>query len=477
MQLRPRLWIVASILAFKASSAVAADPQGNQTATSPSAEQEPRATMAPHAYDLGECLSLSNRNFPNLWAARARLANAHAQLEETRWAPWFQWSAQSSFGVAPPLYGSVVYPLSTLASRDITSFGDLRPFLQFGVSGVLPLYTFGKIDTALDAAAANVRVSEWDMEKARQAMDMDVRRAYFGVQATRDAREVVHDALERLDKAIDGVKDRIAKGDASVGDVDRLRLEAYRQEIAAQAFQVDKDETYGLAALRFMTGVQTGFDVPDEPLRRPDRPLGAIAQYLEAARLLRPDVNLARAGVVARKALVAYNRAKLFPDLGLGLGADFISTPSAPAQNDLYASDPFNHFYYYFGFGLRWSLDLLPQAARMQQAESQLEEVRAQERLALGNAMFEVEKAYADALEAKGREESWDKAEHVAKQWISTVQDGIDLGSGDERGLLDPLRVYGNARVQHLRALMDYNVTMSSLALASGWDAVAPTGR
>jgi outer membrane protein TolC len=112
-----------------------------------------------------------------------------------------------------------------------------------------------------------------------------------------------------------------------------------------------------------------------------------------------------------------------------------------------------------------------------QQAESQLEETRALERLALGNAMFEVEKAYADALEAKGREEAWDKAEHVAKQWISTVQDAIDLGSGDERSLLDPLRVYGNARIQHLRALMDYNVTMSSLALASGWDSAAPSGK
>jgi len=54
------------------------------------------------------------------------------------------------------------------------------------------------------------------------------------------------------------------------------------------------------------------------------------------------------------------------------------------------------------------------------------------------------------------------------------VTDHIDLGSSDERALLDPLRVYGNARVQHLAALMDCNVTMSSLALASGWDSAAP---
>jgi outer membrane protein, multidrug efflux system len=435
------------------------------------------ATITPHRYTLTECLALADRNFPNLWAARARLAQAHGQLEEAKWLPWFQWQAQSAFGVAPPITGNVLYTSATLYNRDITGFTNLQPFLQFGVSGVVPLYTFGKIETAREGAEANVRVSEWDMEKTRQSMRMDVRRAYYGLQLARDAREVLTDATDRLDKGIEGVKEKIAKGDANVTDVDRLRLEVYKQDVTSQSLQVPKGEAYGLAALRFLTGVQESFDVPDEPLKRPDRPLVALAQYLEAARVLRPDVNMARAGVVARRALVEYGRAKLFPDFGLGLGADFISTPSAVPQNNAFANDPFNHFFYSIAFGARWSLDLLPQAARVQQAESQLEETRSLERLALGNAEFEVEKAYADALEAKSREETWDKAEHIAKQWISIVQDHIDLGTWDEKQLLEPLRAYGNARVQHLYALMDYNVTMSNLALASGWDSAAPTAQ
>jgi outer membrane protein, multidrug efflux system len=437
--------------------------------------QNAPATITAHQYTLTECLALADRNFPNLWAARARLAYTHAQLEEAIWTPWFQWNAQSSFGVAPTLSGTVLYPQSTLQQRNITALGNLQPFVGYGVSGVVPLYTFGKIETARAAAEANVRVSEWDMEKWRQSMRMDVRKAYYGVQLARDAREVFTDAMDRLDKGIQGIKDKLAKADPNVTDVDRLRLEEFKQEVTSQSLAVPKGEAYGMAALRFMTGVQTSFDVPDEPLKRPDRPLVSIAQYLEAARVLRPDVNMARAGIVARRALVEYSRAKLFPDIGLGAGADFVSTPSAMPQNNVWASDGWNHFYYYFGFGLKWSLDLLPQAARIEEAESQLEETRALERLALGNAMFEVEKAYADVVEAKAREETWDKAEHIAKQWISTVQDHIDLGTWDERSLLEPLRSYASARAQHLYALMDYNVTLSSLALASGWDSAAPT--
>jgi multidrug efflux system outer membrane protein len=438
--------------------------------------QNAPATISAHQFTLNECLALADRNFPNLWAARARLAYTHAQLEEAKWTPWFQWTAQSSFGVAPTLSGSVLYPQANLAQRNITTLGNLQPFMGYGLSGVVPLYTFGKIETAREAAEANVRVSEWDMEKWRQSMRMDVRRAYYGVQLARDAREVFNDAMDRLDKGIQGIREKLAKADPNVTEVDRLRLEEFKQEVISQSLTPAKGEAYAMAALRFMTGVQTSFDVPDEPLKRPDRPLVSIAQYLEAARVLRPDVNMARAGIIARRALVEFNRAKLFPDIGLGAGADFVSTPSAVPQNNVWASDGWNHFYYYFGFGLKWSLDLLPQAARIQEAESQLEETRALERLALGNAMLEVEKAYADALEAKAREETWDKAEHIAKQWISTVQDHIDLGTWDERSLLEPLRSYAGARGQHLYALMDYNVSLSSLALASGWDSAAPTG-
>jgi outer membrane protein TolC len=374
----------------------------------------------------------------------------------------------------PPLLGTVNYPQSTLQSRDINAFGNLQPFFGFGVSGAVPLYTFGKIEAGQEAAAAGVRVAEWDMEKWRQTMRLDVRRAFFGLEAARDAKYVAGEALDRLDHAVAGIKEKIAKGDTKVGDTDRLRLEAFRQDVVAQSLQAPRAEAYTLGALRFITGVESGFDVVDEPLKRPDRPLVAIAQYIEAARILRPDVNMARAGVVARRALVNLGRAKLFPDLGLGLGADYMTTPGAVEQNNAFANDPYNHFYYYAAFGLRWNLDLLPQAARTQQAESQLEETRALERLAMGNATYEVERAYADAVEAKGREEAWDRAEHIAKEWISTVQDRIDLGTSDESALLEPLKSYGSARLQHLTSLMDYNVAMSALALASGWDSAAP---
>ena len=437
----------------------------------------PLATIRGHAYTLPECLALTDRNFPNLWAARARLAYVHAQLDEAKWTPFWQWTVSSNVFLLGRLGGTPAYSSAPQAAKTLDPSQPLSPAFSADINGVFPLYTFGKITAIREAAEANVRVSEWDLEHNRQQARMDVRRAFYGAMLARDARYILNDVLDRLKKGIEGIDAKLQKNDPTVEEIDKIRLEVLRDGIQARAGEPDKGERFAMAALRFYTGVQTAFDIPDQPLKRPDVIVAPLVRYLAAARIFRPEVNMARAGIEARKAQVDYARAQYFPDIGLGLGASYaVATSATPQYGNFWANDPFNHFYAGAGLGLRWSLDLLPKAARVAQAESQLEEVRAQERMALGGLAVEVENAYGVVLEAKNREENWNHAEHRTLQWISSVQDAIDLGAKDEKALIEPLRSYLDARVNHVTSLMDYNVALSDLARASGWDAAAPSG-
>jgi multidrug efflux system outer membrane protein len=445
-----------------------------RSASADAPSSPPPASATTHAYTLAECLALTEHNHPTLWAARARLAYVHAQLDEARWTPFWQWTANAGASVLPPITGTSVYTSSSPTSRNVSLTDGLEPIIHFDLNGVIPLYTFGKITAAKEAATAGVRVSEWDLEKSRQQARMDVRRAYYGLLLSRDATYLASEIGHELDKAIKSVRDKLAKDDKGVTEVDALRLEVLKEEISSRAGDATRGESVATAALRFLTGVESGFDVPDEPIRPPSTPLAPVVRYLAAARVFRPEVNMARAGVAARKAQVDLARAKLLPDIGIALGTDYTRAPSATTQSTAWAFDPFNHFYYTVGLGARWSLDLMPAYARMNEAESQLEETRALERLALGGLAVEVETAYAAVVEAKGREESWSRAEHKAKQWIATVDGQIDLGTADEKALAEPLKAYINARAMHLVAIMDYNLAQSQLALASGWDAAAP---
>ena len=435
----------------------------------------PVQTIPSRIYSLAECLALADRNHPNVWAARARLAHSHGVLNEAKWTPYWGFSTQFGFGVLPAIGGTAYYNSAPLELRQLPFFGaSTSPALRWDISGTLPVYTFGKIENALKGAEANVRLSEWDTEKVRQTTRMDVRRAYFGVKLARDSRYLADEIVEKLEKAIRAVKKRLDAEEAGIDEIEKIRLEMFKDEILARRGETTKGERFGLAALRFMTGVQTNFDIENSPLARPKVPVGPLVQYLSAARLFRPEVNMARAGIAARSAQLNFQRSRLFPDIGLSLSASYAYAPSAVRQNTAWIGDPFNGFGYAPAIGIRWSLDLLPQQARISQAESYLEEARAYLRLAAGGIAVEVETQYAAVLETKNREEAWGRMEHRTKGWLSIVQDRIDMGTADERSLTEPYRLYMNARVNHSLALMDYNVAVSELARITGWDALAP---
>jgi multidrug efflux system outer membrane protein len=329
-----------------ASTDPAAAADAGASADPFSGHAPPIATIRPHAYTLAECLALADRNFPNLWAARARLAFAHAQLDEAKWVPFWNWNASSNLAVLGPIGGTPIYTATGQTARNFTISNGLEPWWSVDINGTLPLYTFGKITAARQAAEANVRLNEWDLEKWRQQARMDVRRAYYGTLLARDARYILHDVMDKIDDAITKTKDKLATGKPGVDETDRISLEFYKDTLQARSGDPDKGERYALAALRFYTGVQTAFDVPDEPLKRPDVAFAPLIRYLAAARIFRPEVNMARAGMSARQAQVDLARANLFPDIGAGFGASYSIAPSAvPQYGNIWASDPFNHFY------------------------------------------------------------------------------------------------------------------------------------
>src|SRR5580692_264797 len=92
-------------------------PPAKDGAAAGTSASTPAATPKGHAYTLAECLSLADRNHPNLWAARARLAYVHAQLEEIKWIPFWQFTSNVGVAVLPPLYGTAQYSQSVPSAR------------------------------------------------------------------------------------------------------------------------------------------------------------------------------------------------------------------------------------------------------------------------------------------------------------------------------------------------------------------------
>ena len=419
--------------------------------------------------ELAQILDLADHNHPNVVAARAKLLQVRAQLDEAKFAPFTQFKMTGGVGLAPTVRGDNIFSPNT----DVSLTSSLGVAWRASLEGVVPLWTFGKITNLWDAADANVRVNEATVEKERDAVRHDVRKAFFGLQLARDSHELLDEVRDKIDKAIHRVEQDAEKDDGDPIEV--LRLKTYAAELDVRQAEAERFMQVALAGLRFYAGVPD-LDIPDRPLRLPKHELGHVARYLTAARVYRPEVAMARAGLMARQAQVHLARAQLYPDIGLGVSMSLSKAPEVADQINPFVADSGNYFHYGAALVFQWKLDVLPQAARIRFAEAQLEEVRAQERLALGGVGSEVEIAYAEVVDWKKRVGAYTKAVQTAKRWLIMVQQGIDVGTTPDKDILDPSRAYALNRFNQLNAIMEFDMALARLAKATGWDAIAPDG-
>jgi outer membrane protein TolC len=427
-------------------------------------------TAGAAVYDLPQVLELADRNFPNVIIARAKVLQARAQLDEARFAPFSAFNFTGGIGLAPTVRGSSVYSPNT----DVSLTSSLGVAWRAGIDGVIPLWTFGKITHLWEAATANVRVNQASLEKERDSVRVDVRKAYFGLQLARDSQALLKDVRVKIDDAIAKLQSLV---NASQEDpIELLKLQTYSSELFIRESEAERYVRIARAGLRFYTGVDT-LDIPDLPLKPPRHQLGHVTRYLMAARLYRPELAMAHAGMAAREAQVQLARSQLFPDIGIALSAGLGTAPEVADQINPFVSDPGNYFHYGAALAFQWKLDFLPQAARIRFAEAQLEEVRAQERFALGGIGVEVETAYAEVLDWKKRVEAYSKAVGYSRQWLVRVQQGIDVGTVEEKELLEPAKAYALQRFNQMNAIMELDMAMARLAKATGWDAIAPDGK
>lgn len=415
---------------------------------------------------LRQCLRMAELNYPKVHEARAKLAQKRAELFEAHTAPFSDFKVVSGVGIAPTIRGTSVYS----PNSDTTLNTSMALAWQVGVEGLVPLWTFGKIDNLWDAAEANVKVGEHEVKKEKNALKLRVREAYYGLQLARDSLALLREAMKRIDKYLVHLEKKVREGDGD--DIELLKVKMNRAELDGRFSEALKAESVAMSGLKFLVGAKGAIDIPDLPLARTRHRLAPLAHYLSAARLFRPEVNMARAGVLARRAQLRIQDAGYYPDVGLALSAKWMRAEEITDQRNPFAHDAANGASYGFALAMRWDLDFLPQSARVAKARADLEAMRATERYALGGVGVEVEKAFAEAEDAERRLEAYSRAAKYAKQWLIKVQQGIEIGTFDDEDIVDPAKEWALKRFSEMNATFDYNMAVAKLALATGWDAM-----
>jgi outer membrane protein len=437
-------------------------------------------------YTLQQLLDRVKAEYPSVTAARESAIAADAQVAQAwrLWAPIG--SLTGGFTLAPSIKcedangfsdssqkvreaNCIQTSTNTASVSNSGVFNLTNPAFRFDVQLTQPIYTSGKIESAVKAAKAGRDVARSQIDAAIADAQLNAVKAYWGLKWARaadatltDGHDRVKEWVEHIDKALN------ASGSSGFTEQDLSRLKIALSTVDLGLVDIQRAETVALDALRTVA-VDPTADIDDEELDSAEVVEHPLDYYEEAATVHRPEARMLDAGTRAVKSLRQLRLSEMLPDIGLYTEFSYTVVPNVDTPNNSFMNHP-NSTGFSFYLGLRQPLDLVQRAGKYQQARAEERAFAAKRQEALGGIALEIERAFADVGAARKRNELTAHGEKIARGWYNSVDQILQVGVADSKDLVDAARSYFELRLKHLEAIMDLNVSLAALKRAAGVD-------
>jgi outer membrane protein TolC len=441
---------------------------------------------AARRYTLSEVIEKVTASYPGVQAARENVASAEAQLSQANGLLWPQGALTFGFATTPNIRcadsnGFVAPDQLTRERNCITTnnvdllhsnaIEQVLPFHGVGLSLNLtftqPIYTFGKIASARRAAQAGIDVAQAQVDKDRAEVIVNVTRAYWGLKWSRaawatldDGRQRLREWVKKIDDALNGTKST----PYTEADLNRLKLALDTAELSM--LDIEKARELALSGLRMLTEDNEA-DVDAEELDTVELVEQPLSYYEDVAIVSRPDSRMLSAGLRAAHAARALSRANLFPDIGVLTTFNFSYASSMDDPQNAFMNHP-DTVGFTLALAMRYNIDVATRVGAWKKARADERLLEARRRQALGGIAIEIESAWIDTTTARKKSDLLSHSEKVARGWYNAVDQALSVGTGNARDLVEAARNYFELRLRHLQAIMDVNMAVTQLKMATG---------
>lgn len=429
------------------------------------------ADGASRTFHIDEIVSATAARYPGLRVDDAKIKAARARLNEARLSPFFQFNTDVVFSVRPGARGTPTFS----PDSQVPLSNRWGPTGGIRLEGALPIYTFGKIRGAKEAARSQVAAARSGRQQTLAEVIFDVRRAYYGAQLALDLQMMIEEGQNKLQRAIDRLEERLEEDDPDVHEFDEWRLESALAQINGRGSNAIKLEHASKAALQILSGIDA-LDVPECPLALVHNSVFSLEEHLAHAQASRPELDQLAAGQKGLKAIEKVRRGGYFPDILLGLSAAYQKTGVVTDIDNPFVQDRANFRQFAFGLVARWSLDFAGNVHRVKRAKAEVEMLKAQAEQAWDGIAFEVTQAYEELESAERSEKAWRRGQKETRSWFVAAAQGYEVGTTSAKNLVEAITQYFSARFEHLESIAAYNIALADLERVTGVPLVDPLG-
>lgn len=406
---------------------------------------------------------------PGVQAAQVDIAIAEAQLDQAKAARFLpKLEVRSVLGPSPEARGD--------ALAGDTNLSNLQIFSQTEANFIQPLFTFGKLKGARDAAMAGVMAYEAGYRKSQSDLGVQVFEVFYGVHLARALWDLALEAQGDFQKAREYVAEKL---DADEGDftyTDLARIDRFAFDVTEKVNEARKAKALSESAMRLLLGLADSDTLSLSGTISPvDVEIYPLDHYLALAEE-RADLQQLDAALDARQSLIKVAKSELYPQLFLAGQFKYAYAPNRDDQKSPFAYDPLNLIQVGAVVGFQQSLSFGISSAKVKKARLEHQKLVYQAKLARKGVAIDIEKVYQELKEAEGNLEAAVKARRAARRWFISVRDGFNAGFEKASDMIDAVKEYGIIRAKYFEAVYNFNRAWAKLQRATGQPIVQSSG-
>ena len=395
--------------------------------------------------DLQTALALAATRSDEVTIKQAELLGAQADLAIAKAIGILPLSSATFIvGPAPDAHGSYL----DANSEYFRSIKGLGPFIRFDVNLVQPLWTWGQLTAAKDAAQAGVQAHGLSKDDTLHLVQLRVLQTYWGASLARRLLALASEIEGAVKDAEHKIEQSLAAADGSVTLEDRYRVAIFKGELAQRKAEAQKGLKFARAALAAtLAAPEPGLVLKDEPLpASPDTRLPTQAEVSDEAQRNRPDLRALDQAVIAVEQQAKASWAAQLPQLFAAGLFTYSRAWNRDIQYNPWIKDDFNQLSGGVGIGVRQSLSFPTLHAQEKKAQAEVVRLKAQREGLARLVVFQAVQALADLQAAVDRYAAAQGSLSAGRAWFRSA--GLNFGAGvsDARAVVDAYTAYSKSQ-------------------------------